>query len=262
MNIALFGGTFDPIHRGHLVVARAAVAKFGLKQVWFIPADIPPHKQKSPITLFPHRYAMIALALAGEKEFVPSLLEAPDPAMGDRGPSFTLDTVRRAKKILGKSDHLYFLIGMDAFQDIAKWHQPEELLAECDFIVAARPGYSLADVASSLPEELRPQNEVIKLFRKQQMTGPLVLPGATLHMLPETHETVSATQIRAAVDRGAALKRLVPEAVAEYIQKERLYRGPNKKIGTAPEAKPTKEQNQTSKSKPAKAKLRRPGSNA
>ena len=113
---------------------------------------------------------------------------------------------------------------MDAFRDIAKWEKAEALLAECEFIVAARPGYSLADVASSLPEKLRPRAEVTKLFRKQKMSEPLVLPGVTLHMLPETHENVSATQIRAAVDRGAALKRLVPEAVAEYIQKERLYR--------------------------------------
>jgi nicotinate-nucleotide adenylyltransferase len=226
MNIALFGGTFDPIHRGHVVVARAAAAKFGLKQIWFVPADIPPHKQKTPITSFYHRYAMVSLALAGEKEFVPSLLEAADPAMngGKHQPSYSIDTVRRVKKTLGKSDRLYFLIGMDAFQDIAKWHKADELLGECDFIVAARPGFSLADVASSLPDKLRPQPAVTKLFRKQKMDGPLVLPGVTLHMLPETHENISATQIRAAVDRGGALKRLLPEAVADYIHKEHLYR--------------------------------------
>lgn len=226
MNLALFGGTFDPIHRGHVVVARAAATKFGLKQVWFVPANIPPHKQKTPITPYYHRYAMVSLALAGEKEFVPSLLEAPDPEHGgsDRQPSYSIETVRRVKKALGKSDRLYFLIGMDAFKDIAKWYRPEELLGECDFIVAARPGYSLADVATSLPEKLRPGAAVTKLFRKQKMSGPLVLPGATLHMLPETHENVSATQIRAAVERSGALKRLVPDAVAEYIHKEHLYR--------------------------------------
>ena len=231
MNIALFGGTFDPIHRGHVIVARAAAAKFGLKQVWFIPADIPPHKQKTPILPFYHRYAMVALALAGEKAFVPSLLEAADPATGgsQRKPSYSIDTVRRVKAMLGKSDHLYFLIGMDAFKDIAKWHEAGALLGECDFIVAARPGYSLADVASSLPGELRPGVAVTKLFRRRKMEGPLVLPGATLHMLPETHENVSATQIRAAVGRGGALKRLVPDAVAEYIQKEQLYRNPASK---------------------------------
>ena len=225
MNIALFGGTFDPIHRGHVNVARAAVKAFALKQVWFIPADIPPHKQKAPITSFYHRYAMIALALVGEKDMIPSLVEAPDPdAKAERKPSYSLETVRRVKKSLGKSDHLYFLIGMDAFKDIAKWYKSEELLAECDFIVAARPGFSLADVASSLPQKLRPAPEVTKLFRKQKIEGPLVLPGVTLHMLPETHENVSATQIRAAAEKGGALKRLVPEAVADYIVKERLYR--------------------------------------
>jgi nicotinate-nucleotide adenylyltransferase len=226
MNLALFGGTFDPVHRGHIVVARAAVAKFNLKQVWFVPADIPPHKQKMPVTSFYHRYAMVSLATAGEIECIPSLLEAPDlekPEL-ERKASYSIDTVRRVKKLLGKSDHLYFLIGMDAFRDIAKWYKPEELLAECDFIVAARPGYSLADVASSLPQKLRPAPAVTKLFRKQEMIGPLVLPGATLHMIPETHENVSATQIRAAAQRGGALKKLVPVAVAEYIQKEQLYR--------------------------------------
>ncbi len=225
MNLALFGGTFDPIHRGHITVARAAVDALSLKQVWFVPADIPPHKQKSPITSFHHRYAMVALALAGEKDMIPSLAEAPDPDAGaKRQPSYSLETVRRVKKSLGKSDRLYFLIGMDAFQDIAKWYKAEELLAECEFIVAARPGFSLADVASSLPQKLRPSPSVTKLFRKEKISGPLVLPGVTLHMLPETHEKVSATQIRAAAEKGAALRRLVPDAVADYIQKERLYR--------------------------------------
>src|ERR1700727_2141284 len=122
MNLALFGGTFDPIHRGHLKVARAAAAHFGLKQVWFVPADIPPHKQKEPITLYEHRFAMTALAVAGEKDFIPSLLEAPEQNVStkERRPSYSIETVRRVKKKLGKSDHLYFLIGMDAFKDIAK----------------------------------------------------------------------------------------------------------------------------------------------
>lgn len=226
MNIGLFGGTFDPVHRGHIVVARAAAAKFSLKQVWFVPADIPPHKQKTPVTSFFHRYAMVTLAVAGEKDMLPSLVEAPDidAAKAERKPSYSIETVRRVKKSLGKSDYLYFLIGMDAFKDIAKWYKAEELLGECDFIVAARPGFSLADVATSLPEKLRPSTAVTKLFRKEKLEGPLVLKGATLHLLPETHENVSATQIRSAAERGGALKRLVPDAVAEYIQKERLYR--------------------------------------
>jgi len=229
MNLALFGGTFDPIHRAHLKVARAAADRFALKQVWFVPAYIQPLKAKESATPYYHRYAMTALGVAGEKDFIPSLLEAPEPdAAGERRPSYTIETVRRVKKMLGKSDHLFFLIGMDAFKDIAKWYAAEALLKECDFIVAARPGYSLADVASSLPAGLRPSPTVTRLFRKQKIEGPLVLPGATLYLLPETHENVSATQIRAAVERGGALKKLVPDAVAEYIHKQHLYRSRSK----------------------------------
>ncbi len=225
MNLALFGGTFDPIHRGHVNVARAAAARFELKQVWFVPADIPPHKQKTSITSFYHRYAMVTLALAEEKQFIPSLLEAPALSSEPRQPSYTIETVRRVKKRLGKSDRLYFLIGMDAFKDIAKWYKADELLGECEFIVAARPGYSLADVASSLPPKLRPKPEVTALFRKQKEWSELVLQGARLHLLPETAEDVSATQVRAAVERKGALKRLLPDAVANYIVKEQLYAG-------------------------------------
>ena len=229
MKIALFGGTFDPIHRGHVTVARAALHKFGLKQIWFVPADVPPHKRKVPITSFYHRYAMTCLALAEDREFLPSLLEAPDIDHRDGHkpkPSYTIDTVRRVKTMLGKNDRLYFLIGMDAFKDIAQWQESEELLRACEFIVAARPGYSLADVASSLPAALRPEASIIRLFKNQKIEGPLVLPDVTLHLLPETHVEVSATQIRAAVTRGSALKKLVPDAVAEYIHKQRLYRKP------------------------------------
>jgi nicotinate-nucleotide adenylyltransferase len=226
MNIALFGGTFDPIHRGHLQVARAAAQRFKLKEVWFVPADIPPHKQTAPVTSYFHRYSMVALALAGEQDFLPSLLEAPDPeAHVERRPSYSIDTVRRVKAGLRKSDRLYFLIGIDAFRDVAKWHEAEALLTECEFIVAARPGYSLDDVASSLPKALRPRARELREFRKSEGEGPLQLAGVTVHLLPETHEDVSATQIRAAMRNRRGLNKLVPDAVAEYIRKEGLYQG-------------------------------------
>lgn len=221
MKIALFGGTFDPVHLGHLAVARAAADKFGLDLVYFVPADIPPHKQKRQLTDFQHRFAMVALAVTDEPRFVPSLLDAP------RGhANYSIDTVRRFKKTLKKSDHLYFLIGMDAFKDIATWRQPEELLAECDFIVASRPGYSLADAGRALPDRLRPSDAVLKAMRSQRANGTIALPGATIHMLPEVKERVSSTQIRAAAHKSAKqLSRYVPRLVAEYIKKQRLYSG-------------------------------------
>jgi len=225
MNIALLGGTFDPIHRGHVNVARAAAERFELKEVWFVPADISPHKQKVPVTAFAHRYAMVALALAGEKNFVPSLLEAPGcETDAKRRPSYSIDTVRRVKKMLGKRNRLYFLIGMDAFRDIATWYQAEALLRECDFIVAARPGYSLMEVTSSLPKGLRPSAAELGKMKWSKKEQFLELSGVRLGLLPETHENVSATQIRAAAQRGRGLEKLVKESVAEYIRKEGLYR--------------------------------------
>jgi len=222
MNIALFGGTFDPIHRGHLNVARAAARRFRLREVWFIPADIPPHKQRAPITSYFHRYSMVTLAVAEEPDFLPSLLEAPAPeAHMERRPSYTIDTVRRVKAGLRRGDRLYFLIGIDAFRDIANWHKSEALLRECEFIVAARPGYSLEDIASSLPKALRP---TLKELRAVGLNEVLQRRGIILHLLPETHEDVSATQIRAAMKkRGGQLKKLVPDTVADYIRKEGLY---------------------------------------
>lgn len=222
MNIGLFGGTFDPIHRGHLKVARAAAERFGLREVWFVPADIPPHKQRSPITSYFHRYSMIALAVADEPDFLPSLLEAPEPeAHMERRPSYTINTIRQVKTELRRGDRLFFLIGIDAFCDIDKWHKADELLRECDFVIAARPGYSLDEVVRWLPKELRPTRNKL---RELGQDDALRLRGVRLHLLRETHEDVSATQIRAAIRNGKALTEFVPEAVAEYIRKEGLYR--------------------------------------
>ena len=212
--------------RRAICLARAAALRFKLQEVWFIPADIPPHKQKAPVTSYFHRYSMVSLALAGEPDFLPSLLEAPDPeAHMERRPSYSIDTIRRVKAELRQRDRLYFLIGIDAFRDVAKWHQAKALLKECEFIVAARPGYVLAHVASSLPTGLRPHPAEMHEFRQSNLEGPLQFSGVTLHMLPETHEDISATQIRAAAAKqGTELRKLVPDAVAEYILKEHLYR--------------------------------------
>ena len=112
--------------------------------------------------------------------------------------------MRRLKQSFKSSDKLFLLIGMDAFAEIAKWHQAEALFRECEFIVASRPGYSLADVANALPESLRPRPEVTKPFHKQAATGDLVLPGATIHLMGDLHQPASATAIRAGCGGGEA----------------------------------------------------------
>lgn len=225
MNVAIFGGTFDPVHRGHLAVARAAAARYKLAKVYFVPADIPPHKQKQPLTPYYHRFAMIAMAVAGERNFIASLLEAPETIQSEgKLASYSIDTVRRFKQSLNKSDRLFFLIGIDAFLDIAQWRSPVELMHECEFIVASRPKFSLADVAKALPESMRPKDTVARLFQRSGAHGSLVLPDTTIQLLDNVEEPVSATQIRAAAGTGKRLDALVGNPVAEYIRKEGLYK--------------------------------------
>ncbi len=230
MNIGLFGGTFDPVHRGHVALARAAMEQYKLHRIVFVPANIPPHKQRQPLLPFVHRFAMLALATAEEKAFVPSLLEAPEEGAApirkgsEPKPNYTIDTVRRMKQSLKARDKLFLLIGMDAFKDIAKWHEAEALFRECEFVVASRPGYSLADVANALPEGLRPRPEVTKPFHKQKATGDLVLKGATLHLMADLHQAASATAIREAAAAGKPLGRFLDAPVAEYIRKMGLYK--------------------------------------
>jgi nicotinate-nucleotide adenylyltransferase len=234
MNIGLLGGTFDPIHHGHVALARAAKERFDLGRIHFVPANVPPHKQSRALTSYFHRYAMVVLATMGEKAFIPSLLEAPGVVTaatakgraakdGESGANYTIDTVRRLKESLKKIDRVFFLIGMDAFAEIAHWHQAEALFGECEFIVASRPGYSLADVANALPEKIRPPKSVSQPFAKQAATGDLVLSGATIHLLENVHQAVSATAIREAVLAKKPLRKFVDAAVEEYIKKEGLY---------------------------------------
>jgi nicotinate-nucleotide adenylyltransferase len=230
MNIGLFGGTFDPIHRGHLALAHATIERFKMNRIHFVPANVPPHKQGQPLSPFVHRFAMVALATVQEKTFLPSLLEAPEePAPSSRKertakPNYTIDTVRRLKSSFKNSDRLFLLIGIDAFAEIEQWHQAEALFRECEFVVASRPGYSLADVANALPESLRPKPEVTRPFQKQAATGDLVLRGATIHLLDKVHQPVSATAIREAVAAGKSLTRFVDPAIADYIKKMGLYK--------------------------------------
>jgi nicotinate-nucleotide adenylyltransferase len=241
MKLGLFGGTFDPIHRGHIALAQAAREKFGLNRVLFVPANVPPHKQKQPLSAFAHRYAMVVLATNADRALIPSLLEAPPEELAEISKSvpssrksvppepsanYTIDTVRRLRRSLKKIDELFFLIGIDAFRDIAQWREAEQLFSEVEFIVASRPGYSLADVANSLPEKLRPAAHVTKPFEKQPARGDLVLKGATVHVLDGVHHAISATAIREAASAGKPLGKFVDPQVADYIKKCDLYKSP------------------------------------
>jgi len=118
---------------------------------------------------------------------------------------------------------LFFLIGIDAFSEIATWHKAEELFHECEFIVASRPGYSLADVANALPENLRPSSAITTPFSRQPAKGDLVLSGVNVHLLENVHSPISATTIRTAVAARKPLKKFVAPQVEEYVKKAGLY---------------------------------------
>jgi nicotinate-nucleotide adenylyltransferase len=229
MNIGLFGGTFDPTHRGHIALARAAEEKFSLRQIHFVPANVPPHKQRQPLTPYLHRFTMLSLATAENKNWIPSLLEAPEGLSVESGaktagPNYSIDTVRRLRAGLKSADRVFFLIGIDAFLGIQTWHEPLALFAECAFIVASRPGHSLADVANALPETLRPKSAATEPFKKHPAQGDLLLPGVTVHLLDSLQYAISATAIREAAKAGRPLGKLVDPALADYIKKQNLYR--------------------------------------
>jgi len=217
-NIALFGGTFDPVHLGHLAVARAAARRFRLDRVLFVPSGGPPHKRSRPLTPFAHRFAMLALATAGEPCFEPSLLEADDSTT-----HYSIVTVPRVKRMLRRGDRLFFLIGVDAFLDIATWRNPEKLLRQCDFIVASRPGFRLQDVLAALPPAIR--KAALRSTRSGHTARKAISLGRTsIYLLDGVRSSISATEVRAASRHRRPLRRLVAATVADYIRKMGLYR--------------------------------------
>ncbi len=151
MNIALFGGTFDPIHSGHLRAAKVAARKFRLDRILFIPAGNPPHKHRDPLTPFPHRFAMVTLACQGDPRFVPSLLEVP---RADGRHHYSVTTARAVKSSLAPDDHLYFLLGLDAFLDLPHWKAYRRLFDLVDFIVVSRPGFGTREILKVAPQGL------------------------------------------------------------------------------------------------------------
>jgi len=218
--IALFGGTFDPIHEGHLAVARAAERRFHFDEVHFIPAAHPPHKPASELLPFAHRFAMVALACAGQARFVPSLAESNSNSAA-AGASYSVDTVRRfQREICRPSDQIYFLLGADSFLEIGTWKEYETLLGLCDFVVASRPGFSgdalrrviPLRLMANQPRDSRPNRGAIRLLR------------TTVHLLDTVASRVSATAVRRRLDGGRNVHGLVPRAVEEYILKQALYR--------------------------------------
>ncbi|HEX5412145.1 MAG TPA: nicotinate-nucleotide adenylyltransferase [Terriglobia bacterium] len=221
MKTAIFGGTFDPIHSGHVQAAKAAARRLHLNKVLFVPTGCPPHKTCNELTDYHHRFAMVALACAGDARFVPCTLESPDL---HPGPHYSIDTVRRAKRMLKSGDKLYFLIGLDALLDLRHWKRFRQLLDFTDFIVVSRPGFKMGEVEKALPREM--------LDRRQRRDSHQIrLRHSTVFILPNVEVPLASTDLRRAVQQRQDISGMVPPMVEQYILKEGLYRAANKLRG-------------------------------
>lgn len=197
--IGIMGGTFDPIHYGHLVAAEGARFHFGLDRVIFVPAARPPHKGDRDITAPRHRLDMTLLATASNPNF-----QVSDVEIIRSGPSYTIDTVIHFRENRPGAA-VYFITGADAVLEILTWHRVEELLQVCSFIAATRPGYRLENLAESL-KGLPPWY----IERISSMEVPAL--------------AISSTDIRERVRKGMPIKYLLPEKVEEYLYANGLYK--------------------------------------
>lgn len=203
----VMGGTFNPIHNGHLVTAEEARVQFKLDKVIFMPAGKPPHKNdRNDGNILPaeERYLMTVVATASNPYFVVSRLEVDRP-----GPTYTIDTVRALTEIYGGAK-IYFITGADAVWEILTWKDPKKLAMYCTFIAATRPGYSLAKFKELhvLPYENSPRPE---------------MPKVNIMEIPAL--AISSTDIRERVNNGHPIRYLVPEGVLSYIYKSGFYLG-------------------------------------
>lgn len=209
--VGLLGGTFDPIHCGHLDVARAARQALGLDEVWLIPARHPPHRN-APVASAAHRFAMAALAVAGDAS-----LRLCDVEMERDGPSFTIETLDvlelRYPEVRGA---FVFVTGADAFRDIRTWRRWHELVDRCHFAVVSRPGEPSAGLRDALPE-----------LADRMYEAPGTLPTKPgIFLIEALTAAVSSTEVRTALAAGRPLEGLLPAAVATYAERHRLYPAP------------------------------------
>jgi len=197
--IGLMGGTFDPIHYGHLVLAEQIRTQFDLDMVYFIPVGIPPHKQDKNISSSKHRYFMTLLATITNPNFEVSKIEIEDSNI-----SYTVNTIKKFKEVVNKEAELYFITGADAIYELETWKNVEELLQLCKFIAASRPGI----------DKKKLKNKIMELNEKYNAS-------ITITSVPAL--AISSTDIRSRIRTGKSIKYILPESVEYYIYKNNLY---------------------------------------
>lgn len=196
MRLGILGGTFDPIHYGHLFIAEEARVRFALDRVLFIPNAVSPFKSSADVSHQEHRFEMTRQAAEGNQAFEVSRLEIDRPA-----PSYTVDTLRVLRDKYPRSE-LFFITGADAVADIEEWHEPKEVLRLARIIAVTRPGFSLQDLESRL-------------------SGSTL---ARIELLDSVRLDISATDLRARARAGLPIRYLTPDAVVDYLERHHLYK--------------------------------------
>ena len=212
--VGIFGGTFDPIHYGHLRIAEEIVETVGLQKMYFVPAGIP-RLRHSPVASPQHRVEIVRLAIQKNPDFVLDERE-----IYRDGVSYSIDTVREFKQEFGEEVRLCFILGADAFIKLPEWNNWKELFNLCHFIVSSRPGYSLTLIKELLSKELREecsQRWVSNTESLRKDTSGLIFIAST------TMLDISATSIRAHIAAGRSVRHLVPSVTVNYISENKLY---------------------------------------
>lgn len=232
--VGVYGGTFDPLHEGHLQVARAMVEAFELDQLLLVPAAVPPHKRGATISSPYHRVAMLALATAELPRVSIATIELESP---DR--PYTIETLGKLQQA-DPSSRLFFIMGADSFRDVTMWREYRRILTGYDVIVAVRPGYVIGErdgsasgdpaghpttdeMAGHLPPDLR--HLILDLRGGRRPAAP-ELAVRHVYLTDYVSVDISATDVRRASAEGRSLAGLVPLPVADYISKYQLYQCP------------------------------------
>jgi nicotinate-nucleotide adenylyltransferase len=218
--IALFGGTFNPIHRGHLQAALDVLAQFRLDLIYFIPSAVPPHKSKGQLAPARERLEMVGLALAGHTRLLPC-----DVEIQRQGPSYSIDTIRQFRQAAAAQGRLYFMIGVDAFLEIHTWHAFDDLFAQTAFIVMSRPGSGQWSQEMRRQVALYVQEHISSAYRLDPGEAHLTHPRLRkIHLASVTPVDAASSHIRELLRKGLSIAPWVAPAVAEYIAQQGLYR--------------------------------------
>lgn len=198
--IGIMGGTFDPLHKGHIEVAKSAMQQYDLDKIIFIPSGHPPHKKESEVTNKEHRYKMVKIAIKGMPHVSISRIE-----VDRKGYSYAIDTFEELKKEIGEEARLFYIMGIDSINEILSWKKPLELFKMCEFIVATRPKSSL------------------RTFKRLMKFPPLQLHLDKIHVM-EIKVNISATELRERLKHGKSVSKLIPRKVLTYIKENNLYK--------------------------------------